>query len=96
MAEYEPERVTELGPGEDSVKALRWQCRRGMKEVEVLLNPFLENRYAALADADRQLFRQLLAQPDIDLFDWFVNGIRPNDAELARMVQMICARSMSE
>ncbi|PIE41138.1 MAG: hypothetical protein CSA49_05100 [Gammaproteobacteria bacterium] len=44
---------------EDELKRLSWQCRRGIKEVEVLLAPFFENHFAELSDADKQLFVEL-------------------------------------
>ena len=30
---------------EEHIRRLRWHCRRGIKEVEVLLVPFFEERY---------------------------------------------------
>jgi antitoxin CptB len=55
---------------EVGLKRLRWRCRRGMRELDVLLTGFLERRFAAL-DSDQQAsFVRLLECQDPDLLDW--------------------------
>lgn len=67
----------------------RWRCRRGMKELDVLLTRWLERGWPA-ADADRRrTFERLLEQPDPDLADWLIHGIRPAEASLAALVDDI-------
>lgn len=70
-------------------KRLQWQCRRGIKEVEVLLLPFFETQFNQLDRDDQQLFECLLACHDVDLFDWFTGRGKPEDLELARLVDAI-------
>lgn len=49
---------------------LRWQCRRGMLELDLLLGEFLHTRYSSL-DAELQRdFQRLLEQPDPLLQRW--------------------------
>ena len=46
---------------------LRWRCRRGMKELDVVLGEFLENVYDSV-DADTQAaFQRLLDLEDPEL-----------------------------
>lgn len=47
---------------------LRWKCRRGMQELDVLLERFLETRYDALDPAAQAAFAQLLDMEDPDLY----------------------------
>ncbi|HEY3487920.1 MAG TPA: succinate dehydrogenase assembly factor 2, partial [Gammaproteobacteria bacterium] len=47
---------------------LRWQCRRGMKELDVLLSRYLERHYATASILERQGFVKLLALPDPELY----------------------------
>lgn len=75
-----------------TVKRLAWQCRRGIKEVEVLLVPYFEQCYAQLTSAEKQCFERLLAQHDVELFEWFTTRSRPEDAELAAMVDDVLTR----
>lgn len=71
---------------------LRWQCRRGMKELDVLLGHWLEYRWAGADDARRRSFQWLLEQPDPDLVDWLIGGARPSDDIHAALVDDIVRR----
>jgi antitoxin CptB len=68
---------------------LRWMCRRGMKELDVVLTRYLDGRYADSSDAEQALFRQLLQMPDPDLYDLLLRRTRTDDAELARLLQVL-------
>ncbi len=76
---------------ETDINRLRWHCRRGMLELDVLLIPFLEGRFAALALEDQQLFERLIAEEDQDLFSWFMRSATPEDPQFKRMVDLILA-----
>lgn len=75
----------------DEIQAKRvvWHSRRGMLELDVLLLPFAEQKYPDLSDDDQALYRQLLDCEDPDLFTWFLEHQIPDDAGLARMVNMV-------
>lgn len=75
----------------DEIQAKRvvWHSRRGMLELDVLLLPFAEQKYRDLSDDDQALYRQLLDCEDPDLFTWFLEHQIPEDAGLARMVNMV-------
>lgn len=70
---------------------MRWAARRGMLELDLVLEPFVQARYADLDDADRARFHQLMACEDQDLFAWFLQRQRPEDPELALIVDKILA-----
>ncbi|MCA1931238.1 succinate dehydrogenase assembly factor 2 [Rheinheimera sp.] len=71
---------------------LRWACRRGMLELDVLLAPFVEEGYDALTEAQKYTFEALLACDDPDLFAWFMGHGQSADAELQAMVNIIVNR----
>ncbi|HXF65443.1 MAG TPA: succinate dehydrogenase assembly factor 2 [Burkholderiales bacterium] len=48
---------------------VRWRCRRGLLELDLILARFLERRYDCLDAEQRALFGELLEQPDNDLLD---------------------------
>ncbi|MCP5014380.1 MAG: succinate dehydrogenase assembly factor 2 [Ketobacter sp.] len=77
---------------EEHVRRLRWQCRRGIKEVEVLLLPFFEERYPELSADDKLLFEKLLDQHDVEMFEWFTHRSRPEQPDLAHIVAMVLNR----
>ena len=68
---------------------LRWRCRRGMRELDLLLERFLENGYGELDGAGRAAFDRLLDCQDDQLFGWFYQGEVPDDAELECLVARI-------
>ena len=68
---------------------LRWHCRRGMKELDVLLERWLERGWPAADARARLAFEWLLEQPDPDLADWLIGGARPCDAAHAALVDDI-------
>lgn len=77
---------------EEHIRRLRWHCRRGIKEVEVLLVPFFEERYTQLDPQDQQRFEALLEQHDVDMFEWFTHRSKPEDPELAHIVSLVLKR----
>lgn len=76
----------------DQLKRLSWQCRRGIKEVEVLLAPFFERFFAELAPAEQDDFVALLEEADADLFEWFMQRSVPEDPRTRQIVDVILSR----
>ena len=76
-------------PLTDAERKLRWQCRRGLKELDVILEPFMEEHYLDLAPDDQALFARLIAEEDVDLLAWFMQYLRPEDPELERMIHVV-------
>lgn len=73
-------------------RKLQWHCRRGLKELDVILGPFFDRHYLSLAPADKAVFSRLVDCEDMDLFNWFMGQATPTDPELERMVGLILAR----
>lgn len=71
---------------------LKWACRRGMLELDVLLMPFVEEAFNDLSEQDKEIFERLLTSDDPDLFAWFMGHQACPDPELARMVDIIVSR----
>lgn len=78
-------------PTAESLRRLRWQCRRGMLELDHLLLSFLERGYGDLDPAGRAEFLELLGEQDQDLSDWFMSRRVPQDAKTAALVDHILA-----
>jgi len=76
----------------DNKPRLRWACRRGMLELDVLFMPFVEEAYDSLSTKDKQVFERLLAEQDPELFAWFMGHKVCEDEELNTMVQFILQR----
>jgi antitoxin CptB len=68
---------------------LRWSCRRGMLELDVLLGYFLEEAYLTLPSEEQSLFRELLDENDQDLFMWLTGKLPAPNPQLALIVGKI-------
>ena len=85
-------KVGRKGPLTDNKPRLRWACRRGMLELDVLFRPFVDEAYDDLADQDKLIFERLLVEQDPELFAWFMGHKICEDEELNAMVQFILNR----
>jgi antitoxin CptB len=54
----------------ESRRRLRWQCRRGLLELDLLFSRFLDDRYDLLSELEQSTFRELLRQPDHSILAW--------------------------
>jgi len=68
---------------------LKWHCRRGMRELDLLLEGFLKHSYQSLSSAGRKNFARLLDCPNEDLMDWLMEGGTPKDDQLAEIVRQV-------
>ena len=66
-----------------------WHSRRGMLELDIVLERFVKQRYPQLSEQDQQVYRRLLDCEDQQLFDWFLKKKPVDDKELAVMVGQI-------
>jgi len=68
---------------------LLWRCRRGVKELDVILTQYLETGYDDSTDLDKQLFQDLLDYQDPDILRFFLRQEEPKDENIARIVEKI-------
>lgn len=68
---------------------LRWQCRRGMRELDELLQSFLTHGYPRLNADQRATFEQLLITQDNQLLEYFMGRTVPEDSDAADVVNKI-------
>lgn len=72
-----------------SLKRLRWRCRRGMRELDVLLEAWLDARGPALSDEELETFQRFLDTSDMDLQAWLTRRSRPDETAFAALVDDI-------
>ena len=75
------------------LRKLRWRCRRGMRELDQLLERWLEREWRQSPTAQREVFLQLLDTEDDKLWRWFLGHEIADDVEIAALVERI--RSLS-
>ena len=59
---------------------MRWRCRRGLLELDIVLGRFVRERYPAMDDEQRVVFDELLDMPDTELWDVITGKKEPAHA----------------
>ena len=73
-----------------SLKArLKWRCRRGMRELDAVLEAFVENSFEALDEEDKSRFATLLELPDPELYGYISGRAEPEDSHYVRLIRCI-------
>jgi antitoxin CptB len=70
---------------------LRWRCRRGMRELDLLLTRWLDQSYENADASQRAVFVKLLACEDDQLWRWFIGRETPGEKDLDELVGRILA-----
>ena len=73
------------------LKRLRWRCRRGMRELDRLLEHYLDRGWRNAEPSARARFERLLASEDDQLWRWFLGHTSPSDPELEAAVRDVLA-----
>ena len=70
---------------------LAWSCRRGMLELDLLLQGFVERGYDRLDEEQRAVFERLLECQDQDLIEWLMERAEPDEKEFIPVIAAIRA-----
>ena len=68
---------------------LKWRCRRGMLELDILLNSYLDKNYSTMSPQQGDIFSEVLDYPDQVLFDLLLGNMQSSDARVNRLVNEI-------
>ncbi|HKQ30863.1 MAG TPA: succinate dehydrogenase assembly factor 2 [Burkholderiales bacterium] len=68
---------------------IRWHCRRGMLELDLILVRAFEHHYDTLSEPELDQFEKLLSLEDPVLLRYLHEGEEPVDFELKQLVQKI-------
>ena len=78
-----------MPPSIQNIARLRWRCRRGMLELDVLLQPFFDDCFVNLSAEQQADFADLLEQDDHKLFTWLMSKSQCHQPNLLRIIQKI-------
>jgi antitoxin CptB len=73
----------------DRIKKLRWQSRRGMKELDVLFEAFFVKQAGPLLEGAWPELEVLLEQEDDVLFDWISGRDLPANPALLKLIKTL-------
>jgi len=72
----------------DRAKIL-WQCRRGIRELDSVLKPFVEDCYDELSPLDKTRLQTLLGHQDTQILDWILGREIPDEEGLQTLLDSI-------
>lgn len=76
----------------DQLARLRWQCRRGTKELDLLLQSYLETGYLLADDEEQTLFVELLALEDDELLGVLMGDLKLETEKFAAFTRAASKR----
>ncbi|MEQ1532049.1 MAG: succinate dehydrogenase assembly factor 2 [Sideroxydans sp.] len=78
---------------EDSVELqrMRWRCRRGLLELDIVLGRFIEQHYVQLNNEQRIIFDELLDLPDTHFWDLITGSKAPTHAHQSEVLEWLKA-----
>jgi len=80
------------GTLDEEGRRLLWRCRRGMKELDILLERYVRSGVGQASAEERATLTQLLELPDPHLADYLFGHIPASDPRIARLVADIRGR----
>jgi antitoxin CptB len=73
------------------LQRLRWRCRRGLLELDIVLGRFVERQYGGLDEAQKVDFDVLLDLPDTTLWDRITGKESAEHETQRKMLELINA-----
>ncbi len=58
---------------------LIWRCRRGIREMDILLQNYLETHYDGASSEEQNTFEELLEETDLDVLSWIMEKTFPDE-----------------
>lgn len=68
---------------------LRWRCRRGLLELDLLLKRFLDKHYLSLNAPQRLAFAALVEMQDYDLWQRVTDAAASDEADEAHVLALM-------
>ena len=80
-----------MATDEVNIQRLRWQCRRGLLELDLIFETFINNKsgYEQLSASQKNDFQTLLENSDPELQKWMMGKAEPEDQQTADLVKQI-------
>ena len=55
------------------ISEVKWKCRKGIREIDVLLSKYMEEIYQDLTDEQQEIFIEFIEQDTYEILDILVN-----------------------
>jgi antitoxin CptB len=70
---------------------LAWNCRRGMKELDLMLRRYLDQRWSGASADEKAVFEAFLELPDPVIAGYLLGGAESTDPEVQGLVEALRA-----
>lgn len=67
---------------------VRWHCRRGLLELDLVLSKFLDKKYPGLSISQKTVFTTLLDHSDNDLWDLLSGKVDTSNPEIKKLIEL--------
>lgn len=74
---------------EANTRRMLWRCRRGLLELDIVLQNFIHSRYETLDKQQLTVLEELLDYPDNDLWDLVTARTETTNASQHTMLTML-------
>jgi antitoxin CptB len=81
--------INKKTPDTEVLYRLLWQSRRGMLELDLMLEPFVTEVYFSLSDDQQSAYRDLLECEDQDIFSWLMSRSTPEESNIEAIVNLV-------
>ena len=66
-----------------------WKCRKGIREVDILLSRYTEKFYSGLSEEDKKNYIEFIDQDTYDILDVLVNDKKPANQKFLKIVEAL-------
>ncbi len=73
------------------ISKLKWHCRRGVKELDLVLLRYLEERYESADKKEQEAFKSLLKKDDPLLLDMLMQNVETTDLAQIRVLKKLAS-----
>ncbi|MBI5891636.1 MAG: succinate dehydrogenase assembly factor 2 [Nitrosomonadales bacterium] len=73
----------------ETERRLRWRCRRGLLELDIVLGHFVRQRYPEMNHEQRVVFDELLDLPDTELWDLITDKKKTTHAHQRQVLEWL-------
>ncbi len=75
----------------ENLHKLAWRCRRGTKELDVLMQKFLDKYYQTATPELQCAFEMMLDMQDPELYDLLIGRKKSNNQNINKVIEYIYA-----
>ncbi|BAC24584.1 ygfY [Wigglesworthia glossinidia endosymbiont of Glossina brevipalpis] len=72
-----------------------WSCRRGMLELDIIINNFFKKEFDFLSNKEKIFFVNMLSYDDIYLYKCLIFNYEPKNKKIKKIIKLIKRSSFS-